>query len=111
MLRCASLHSLQQGVLRKVRIALGRLVAGVTQHLADGEQIDTAVDHETGGAVPQIMDPQSRQVRRFDRHLPAVLDRHEGLPGVDVRHQPRTALEARQGRDDRQRRGGQRDVT
>lgn len=49
------LDRLQQGVVGKVGVPLGTLVVGVAQHLADGEQIDTAVDHEGRRRVPQVV--------------------------------------------------------
>lgn len=106
--RC--LDGLQQRVIGQVRIPLCGLVTGVTQHLADGEQIDTAVDHERRRRVPQIMEAKTRQPGLPDRPLPAVLDGHEGEASFWIGHQPRTVLEARQLIDDRQRGRRERDV-
>lgn len=78
LLRCPGLYSLQQGVVGEVRIPLRGLIAGMTQHLADCEQIDAGIDHEGRRRVRQIMQPQARQIRFLDRVLPTMLDRHEG---------------------------------
>lgn len=42
----SSFHGSKQGVVGEVRVTLGRLVTGVPQDLADGKQVDAAVDHE-----------------------------------------------------------------
>lgn len=88
-------------------VALGALIAGVTKHLSDGEEIDTAVDHERCRRVPKVMKAKTRQFGLPDRALPTVLDRHEGKAGFRVGHKPRAVLEARQLFDDRQ--GGRRE--
>jgi hypothetical protein len=69
--------------------ALCRLLDGVE----DGEQIDAGVDHERRRRVPEVVDPEARQLRHPDRPLPAVFDRHERLQGLGVGDQPGTALE------------------
>ncbi len=70
------------------------------EHLADGEQIDTAIDHEGSRAVTQVMDAKARKVRRLDRIGPSVFHIDERLQRIRVRHQPRTVLVARQAFDD-----------
>lgn len=45
----------EQRVIGKVRVPLSALVARMTQDAANGEQVDTAVDHERGRRVPQVM--------------------------------------------------------
>jgi len=42
----ARLDGLQQGVVSQVAVTLRGLIAGMSQHLADREQIDTNVDRE-----------------------------------------------------------------
>lgn len=39
-----------------------RLVIDVTQNPADRVEIDARVDYEAGRAVPQIVDPNARQL-------------------------------------------------
>lgn len=57
LLRRPGLDRLQQGVVGQVGVALSALVVCVPQYLADGEQIDTTVDHEASRAVTQVVQP------------------------------------------------------
>ena len=49
---CPRLYGRHQGLVRQVGIPLGRLITRVTQHLADREQVDAAIHHETSRAMP-----------------------------------------------------------
>lgn len=56
VLRRTRLDGFQQRIVCQVAVALGALVAGVTQLLADGEQIDTAVESEGHCRVMKVVE-------------------------------------------------------
>ncbi len=47
----------QQRLVGQVAVAGRALVVGVTEHLADGEQVDAGVDHERRRGMAQVMNP------------------------------------------------------
>jgi len=73
------LDSGQKRVIGEMAVPHRRLVIGMAQDPAYGEQVHPGIDHEGGSRVPQIMNSQVVQARRISCRLPWMLQVRERL--------------------------------